>query len=1649
MEIFKKSLKYFHFIFYIFLFLLNFSLSEDCPREKPILKSGECQTIYCTPEEYSSHTCTISNKYTKIQWLNNFHFFSKGYMSHISVTQNYKGELFLSSQKGEDDYDKYLFAFNSEGEGLFYDKEKHKYNSFEIIDFERQEFADYNNYIEIDAKGYLIGVPTDDDIYLIDYLNNTIKSYSIRPIAKGADTIFKINYSDNLFFTAYIYCNDTFGKNCSLYFQSFKLNLTKLEKVKNITNIPTALGTRINCFQNNKNYIICFYSIKIGENIINEYESTPILEHYLSLINPITFKFEDTILIENNYTAQRMFDETMHLKNDLYILGYAIDDEVIKIQFKNIKINENLDNNEIEYTDYFTNIKEIFINKDRKYDLDHGSYKRNSFCKINNNKFAMFLKDYSKDYFKSSNSILLIFIFTIFNDDKNINIRKYSIDFELYNRHTNEDIKGFTLGNFFGVVLGLTKDIQTYQTTTAFLTFGYVNSTEQENIDTKLKYNNTNSKIIISDYINDIENNLFGYTFLGVKILSLPPETDSGFFINNINNEKIKVNDIIPKNSELRFILSKNFISDIYSLQFVGLVKEPDYESMNEFAEEIISYPNNDISEKNFYEPKILLGKKLNYKFRLSDCYDSCSSCSEFSADDNDHKCLKCREGFYFKKDTNNCYNSIDTKYYFDEEQKIFLPCYKDCLTCSTKEKNSKYMNCLTCENNFKYYSKSKNCMICPKYINFEQNECMDEIPKGYYLENKDLGTIGVCHYLCKTCRESSYIINGRLYMNCDTCLYENKNYKPVYSGNCPDSPDNDDPNYPVDGECPKNKPILKNGKCELIYCTNDEYLSGICQIYNPIIKEQWLNKFNIFSELNNSAVSLAIDIISNEKIIFLSQNINKDNDYTEKYIYGFYKNGTGLFYNRNKNIFESLKKMVFSDNKLIDKIGYLEMDYTGYILTTPINNYLYLIDYEENYIIKSEIDTPAFSTDRIILMQEEDEASDPDYTVSYIYCKDLTNLNECYLMMKNFEADQEILEENLSMKPEIKIHYNSPLNCYKDERNYIRCIYTKYAENSYYKQVLGIFGTGSFTLIKEFELENNYDLEPTFDSMIKLKNNIFIVAYSLPDNKNIIKIILKKIDSNFIMSDYIENIPEILLNEDNLYKFEGGKASSNSLVKISYDKFALLVNNYKNVNDNSLNSEFIIFILSIYESYTKINIRHYLINLSPYNTFINDKIIGYNFNGFFGTLIELTSPENKNLKRAAFLTFGYINSTKDIDPMEGNDILIVKKQKIKIYNYLNKIENNIFGYVFSGIKIISVPDAKLSGKFTLNSQYGTLKEDDIISISSEISFIISDNPKTGNYSIVFAPIIKEPKYDIMNTYCDKIEAYPKNEKDTEDKLYVPGEFLGKYFSFNFYIKGAMDCYQNCETCFSESKDVTNQLCIKCKDGYYKINGTNNCFYSMSSYYYFDENKKLFFPCYKDCLSCNNSGTQLKMNCLTCDDDFYDYYKKSTNCLDCPKYVDYSQSKCINEIPEGYFLDDEYLGTIEKCHELCKTCEKKSIIENGQLYMNCKTCKYNNSKEVLIPGNCPETQEEGQKEDEKDENKNHDNKNDTKKKEKGSSKIFVWILSLGIIIIILIIIGIIIYKKFYSQNNNNKQNDYANFKGQDIKLEDEPIMGIN
>ena len=101
---------------------------------------------------------------------------------------------------------------------------------------------------------------------------------------------------------------------------------------------------------------------------------------------------------------------------------------------------------------------------------------------------------------------------------------------------------------------------------------------------------------------------------------------------------------------------------------------------------------------------------------------------------------------------------------------------------------------------------------------------------------------------------------------------------------------------------------------------------------------------------------------------------------------------------------------------------------------------------------------------------------------------------------------------------------------------------------------------------------------------------------------------------------------------------------------------------------------------------------------------------------------------------------------------------------------------------------------------------------------------------------------------------------------------------------------------------------------------------SNICFSEDNNYIYKN-------ACYKDC----PKGTQVSSsNELLCVD------------LNCEYYYNYEQTGCITEIKDGYYLKDEELKTIDKCHTDCKTCDKGE--EEGNT--NCLICKYFDS------GNC-------------------------------------------------------------------------------------------
>ena len=105
-----------------------------------------------------------------------------------------------------------------------------------------------------------------------------------------------------------------------------------------------------------------------------------------------------------------------------------------------------------------------------------------------------------------------------------------------------------------------------------------------------------------------------------------------------------------------------------------------------------------------------------------------------------------------------NCIN--DKKYNYTYEYHNM--CYDSCPNGTKIKSNNNLCEDILCENNY--------------YYNYNQTECIDEIPKGYYCNDSYLHTIDICDIKCENCSLESNKYNLCISCNNDKNFYEKFN---------------------------------------------------------------------------------------------------------------------------------------------------------------------------------------------------------------------------------------------------------------------------------------------------------------------------------------------------------------------------------------------------------------------------------------------------------------------------------------------------------------------------------------------------------------------------------------------------------------------------------------------------------------------------------------------------------------------------------------------------------------------------------------------------------------------------------------------------------------------------------------------------------
>ena len=213
--------------------------------------------------------------------------------------------------------------------------------------------------------------------------------------------------------------------------------------------------------------------------------------------------------------------------------------------------------------------------------------------------------------------------------------------------------------------------------------------------------------------------------------------------------------------------------------------------------------------------------------------------------------------------------NNSPLKEYLSEFEFTFN-CSYFCLKKSHKiiyETNECTFNCYN-DNLFEYnntcYNKCPNGTIissdnthmcidksnCNYFYNYEQTECISDIPKGYFLNDTNHKTIDKCHEDCETCIQK-YTLNNT---NCLSC----KNSKFLDLGNCISNCPN---GYNVNSnicKCP-------NGKC--LECSIESLTNDLCISCNT--EDEYFPKYN-----DSSNVNPFINCYKEPEGYFLSNNI-------------------------------------------------------------------------------------------------------------------------------------------------------------------------------------------------------------------------------------------------------------------------------------------------------------------------------------------------------------------------------------------------------------------------------------------------------------------------------------------------------------------------------------------------------------------------------------------------------------------------------------------------------------------------------------------------------------------------------------------------------------------------------------------------------
>ena len=659
------------FQIYLFLFLSNETI-QSCQKDKPILKDGQCVSQFCTKEQFDSGECQIDNEIIKTQWLNNIIYLEISNLRFVNFASYSNGDMIFQPGAFPKTTIRYFIGFKKNGRGLFTDKQTNEssyYYSIEVNQGDQYAKLESQNIViklsgnENNNKEYLISIPNSRAyVEIYDFENGIIYQKVLKTFADQTDinsyqhvaiSLFSNNF-DYYYLFGFIGNKDS-NRNTYL-FQRHKFNSIENFENENTINFSkfyikaiSNAQTGFSCFKTEKQIIICFFLTYEMEYIITAFDTD--LNEKKSITLPYTsLNFNET------------FYKCAHLKKEIGVFSY----------FKNFQDEENPKYYPVilfkEYQDTETGIdlinyaiSEIILNK---INSDLFIF-LNDLITINENKLCFFSTS------SGSKNRLSIILINLFGEQK-YKIRYYTINLnKLYGLTIHMQLRAHNYNNFVSVAFSFHSqyiekcDNENYEKCcSTLLIFSYPNSTDSKLLLDEYLHNNltlNDIEINLEDKVR-IENNIFGYEFLGIEINNLI-NCKNLIIMTTLYNDNIYLNYVLQKNELIKLKFSgTGYKAFICTLQYNYKVTESKLEVYDIYPNMIDGY--NETNEDIDFKKEVYTGRLTYLDIILNE--DLSTNCNDdincaFCFDNNKNVCLECKYNFtYFEDGKKNCSDKVE-----------------------------------------------------------------------------------------------------------------------------------------------------------------------------------------------------------------------------------------------------------------------------------------------------------------------------------------------------------------------------------------------------------------------------------------------------------------------------------------------------------------------------------------------------------------------------------------------------------------------------------------------------------------------------------------------------------------------------------------------------------------------------------------------------------------------------------------------------------------------------------------------------------------------------------------------------------------------------------------------------------------------------